>query len=123
IQVLSPPPTCQIFTYTNVKKAILAMNSSRVADEEGFQAEFFKHGLDTLNSYLVDLFNQVVCTGFPKSWSHHIIHPIHKSGPTSDPNNYRMIMVGHTFSKLYATVLHMQISEFLEQHHCRAKGQ
>jgi hypothetical protein len=27
-----------------------------------------------------------------------------------DPNNYRTIMVGHTFSKLYATVLHLKLS-------------
>ena len=90
------------------------MNSSKAADEEGFQEEFFKHGLHPLVGYLVDLFNQVVRDGFPDSWTHHIIYPIHKSGPTSDPNNYRTIMVGHTFSKLYATTIHRTLSHFLE---------
>lgn len=46
------------------------MNSNKAADEEGYQAEFFKHGLRPLVSYLVDLFNHVVREGFP---SHHII--------------------------------------------------
>ena len=91
------------------------MNNSKAADEDGFQAEFFKHGLRALVPYLVDLFNHVVCTGFPSTWSQHIIHLIHKSGPSLDPNNYRTIMVGHTFSKLYATSLHLQISKELEQ--------
>jgi hypothetical protein len=99
------------------------MNSSKATDEEGFQAEFFKHGLRALVSHLVDLFNHVVRTGFPSAWSHHIIHPIHKSGPSSDPNNYRTIMVGHTFSKLYATILHMKLSSELEHRHLRARGQ
>ena len=93
------------------------------ADEEGYQAEFFKHGLQVLVSYLADLFNHVVHDGFPSVWSHHIIHPIHKSGATSDPNNYRTIMVGHTFSKLYATVLHMKLSKDFEQKNLRARGQ
>jgi hypothetical protein len=32
-------------------------------------------------------------------------------------------MVGHTFSKLYGTVLHQWLSDDLESHHLRAKGQ
>jgi hypothetical protein len=32
-------------------------------------------------------------------------------------------MVGHTFSKLYATVLHQWLSEELERRHLRARGQ
>ena len=39
------------------------------------------------------------------------------------PNNYRTIMVGHTFSKLYAIALHRKLSHFLEQRQLRAKGQ
>lgn len=89
------------------------MNSSRAADEEGFEAQFFKHGLRPLVGYLVDLFNQVVQDGFPNGWSHHINYPIHKSRPTSDPNNYKTIMVGHIFSKLYATALQKTLSNFL----------
>lgn len=70
--------------------------------------------LRALVSYLVGLFNHVVRTCFPFAWSHHTIHLIHKSGPRSDPNNYRMIMVGHTFSKLYATILHMRLPNELD---------
>ena len=74
-------------------------------------------------SYVADLFNHVVREGFPPIWSHHIIHPIHKSGATSDPNNYRTIMVGHTFSKFYAIDLHMKLSRDFEQKNIRAQGQ
>ena len=90
------------------------MSSSKSADEEGYQAEFFMYGLRVLVSYLVDLFNHVVREGFPSVWSHHIIHPIHKLGAISEPNNYRTIMVGHTFSKLYATILHMMLPHVLK---------
>jgi hypothetical protein len=123
IQVTSPPSSCYLFSDRDIREAIWVMNNNKAADEEGFQAEFFKHGLRALVSHLADLFNHVVRTGFPSAWSHHIIHPIHKSGPSSDPNNYRMIMVGHTFSKLYATTLHRKLSSELERRHLRAKGQ
>jgi hypothetical protein len=40
-----------------------------------------------------------------------------------DPNNYRAIMVGHTFSKLYATFLHLKLSGDLERRQLRDRGQ
>ena len=95
------------------------MSSNKSVDEEGYQAEFFKHGLRVLVSYLADLFNHVVCDGFPPVWSHHIIHQIHKSGTTADPNNYRTLMVGHMCSKLYAIALHMKLSNEFEQRNLR----
>jgi hypothetical protein len=54
------------------------MNINKATNEESFQAEFFKYGLCALISHLDDLFNNVVDIGFPSTWSHHIIHPIHK---------------------------------------------
>jgi hypothetical protein len=99
------------------------INNSKAADEEGFQVKLFNHGLCALVSHLADLFNHLVRTGFPSAWSHNIIHPIHKSGPSLDPNNYKTIMVGHTFSKLYATTLHMKLSSELERRHLKAREQ
>jgi hypothetical protein len=99
------------------------MSTNRAANEEGLQAVLLKHGVNSLKSYIVDLFNQVVCSGFPPSRTQHIIHLIHKSESSYDPNNYRTIMVGHTFSKLYATILHQWFSEELERRRLRARGQ
>jgi hypothetical protein len=123
IHVTSPPSSCYLFSDRDIREAIWVMNNNKAADEEGYQAEFFKHGFCALVSYLADLFNHVVREGFPPTWSHHIIHPIHKSGSSSNPNNYRTIMVGHTFSKLYAIVLHRKLSSDLEQRQLRARGQ
>jgi hypothetical protein len=81
------------------------MSTSKAADEEGFQAKFFKHGLHALDYYLVDLFNHVVCTSFSQAWSHHTIHPIHKSNPNANPNNYIMIMVGGDTTSLFKSLL------------------
>jgi hypothetical protein len=66
---------------------VRAMSTNRVADEEGLRAEFLKHGIRGIESYIADLFNHVVCLGYPPSWTRHIIHSIHKSGISFDPNN------------------------------------
>jgi hypothetical protein len=82
-----------------------------------------KQGLHAMDNHLADLFNHAVCMSFPQSWSHHIIHPIHKSSSSTDPNNYRTIMVGHTLSKIYAMTLHLKLSGELERRQLRARGQ
>jgi hypothetical protein len=51
------------------------MSTNRATDEEGLQAEFLMHGIRSLDSHIVDLFNHVVCLGFPHSWTRHIIPP------------------------------------------------
>jgi hypothetical protein len=40
-----------------------------------------------------------------------------------DPNNFKTIMVGHTFSKLYPTVFHLKLSRELERRQLSARGQ
>jgi hypothetical protein len=121
IQVTSPP-SYYLFSCRDIQEALWVMNTNKTTDEEGFQAELFKHGLHTLDNYLVDMFNHVARIGFLQSWSHHIIQIIHKSSAISNPNNYRTIMVGHTFSKLFAIVLHMQLSRQIDRRHLQAKG-
>jgi len=99
------------------------MNNNKATYEEGFLVDLFKHDLCALVSHQEDLFNHVACIGFPLAWSHHIIPVIHKSGPSVNPNNYRTIMVGHTFLKLYVTTLHMKFSCEIENRHLRSRGQ
>lgn len=97
------------------------MRCSKIVDEEGFQAELFKLGTTILGLYLSTLFNRLVC--FPNSWWRHIIQPTHKSRLDFDPKTYGTIMIGHTFSKLYATTLNTILSSELDRRNCRAKGQ
>lgn len=64
ILVTSLPSSGFVSCDSDIREAIWVMNSSKAANEDGFQAKFFKHGLRGLVPYLVDLFNHVVCTGF-----------------------------------------------------------
>lgn len=64
------------------------MSINRATDEESHQEKFFKHGIQSLESYISDLFNHVVCLDFPSSCTRHMIHPIHKSWSNFDWNNH-----------------------------------
>lgn len=123
IRDCSPPISCYLFSYQDIQEAVWVMNTSKATNEEGFQLEFFEHVLHALDNHLAYLFNHVVRIGFSQAWSHHTIHSIHKSGPSVDPNNYRTIMVVHTFSKLYALVLHIKLSRDLKGRLLRVRGQ
>jgi hypothetical protein len=65
----------------DIREVVWVMSNSKAVDKEGFQEDFFKHSLRALVSHLVDLFKNVVCKGFPSTWTHHIIHPIHNQAP------------------------------------------
>lgn len=68
------------------------------------------YAIHTLPSFLSKLFNNAICSGFPRSWTTNIIHPIFKFGDLIEPNNYCIIMTSYTLAKLYAMVLEGYIS-------------
>jgi hypothetical protein len=111
-----------IYSQTVTLEVVLVMSNNKSEDKDGFQEYLFKNSLCALVSHLFDLLNYVVRTGFPMAWSHKIIHLIQKSDLGLDPNNYRMIVVGHTFSNIYAMVLHMKLSKDIDQRSMRARG-
>ena len=52
---------------------------------------------------------------FPQTWSNGIITPIHKGGSKEDPKNYRGITLLNTGGKIFASILHSRLSEWLEE--------
>lgn len=110
--IASPQAPCYLFYYTDNRHAFWEMNTNKVADNEGFQYKFFKHGRLVLPDYLIDLLNHVVCSNFPQSQSHHTIHSIHESWACVDLKNYRAIMVGHCFFRCYKHFVHSYRGSF-----------
>ena len=99
------PATSTFFTTEMVKKAIDRMKTGRTYDHEGLVAEHLIHARDFLAEMLARLFNRVMCEGLPDSWRLSTIVPIFKVGDPTEPGNYRTIMVGHTLTRLYASIL------------------
>lgn len=121
VHIASPPSSCHIFAYDDITRAVRITSIGTVANKEGFQ--FLKHGIHSLDFHIADLFNHVVCPSFHTSWFHHIIRPIFKLGVSLDSNNYKTIVIGNIFFKLYAVVLHLCLSDEFKRRHLKAIGQ
>jgi len=52
----------------------------------------------------------------PESWKEAKLTPIHKKGPLTSPQNYRMIAVSATMYRLYANVLRSIIQDWCGHH-------
>ena len=68
-------------------------------------AEFFKSIATDIAPILKDVFNSILDSGvFPKL-GETILCPLHKSGPTSDPNNFHGISLVNTMYKIFSSIL------------------
>ena len=73
-----------------------------------------KHGMAQLLPVLLKLFNLVLMQDvFPSTWCNRLITPIFKSGPKSDPGNYRGICVTSCLGKLFCSILNSRIARHL----------
>ena len=60
---------------------------------------------------------------FPDIWKLAIITPLHKSGPTNEPSNFRSISVLPCLGKILERVTHIQLYSYLSDHNMLAEEQ
>jgi len=69
-----------------------------------------KTGISYLKTSFCNLFNLILKSGFfPSLWCEGIITPIHKSGNTQDPSNYRGICINSCLGKLFTSILNNRL--------------
>ena len=72
--------------------------------------EMLKTGIFYLKTSICNLFNLIFKSGFfPSLWCEGIITPIHKSGDTQDPSNYRGICINSCLGKLFTSILNNRL--------------
>ena len=75
-----------------------------------------KDSAGNLSAPLAHLINLSFKTGiFPADWKKAKIIPIHKSGPSSNMDNYRPICILPVVSKIIEKAIHLQLVKFLDQ--------
>ena len=117
------PTSSSFFTAEMVERAIRRLQHRRSTDHTGIQSEHLIYAAATIAPLIAHVFNRAIGEGLPEEWTQHTIVPIHKSGDTLDPGNYRTIMIGHTMAKLYGAVLEAELSSYGETEGLRAPGQ
>ena len=79
-------------------------------------AEFYKRTATDIAPILKDVFNSIVDSGVcPKSFGETILCPLHKSGPNSDPNNFRGISLVNTMYKIFSSILNKRLFAWVEE--------
>ena len=112
-----------MITREEVEDAVKKLKRNKACGIDGMKAELILEGQDQLVRPITDVFNKIFEGGFPDSWSVGVITPIFKKGDPTDPGNYRGITLVPILSKLYAIILNTRLSEWSEQHGCRADTQ
>jgi hypothetical protein len=87
------------------------------------KAEFILDAGELLHMPLLTVFNCFLVEGFPKALSTKVVHMLFKGGDAFKFDNYRGITVGPILAKLFVMILDKRLSEWVEQHGLRAKGQ
>jgi hypothetical protein len=87
------------------------------------KVEFILDVGELLHMPILIMFNCFLEEGFPKALSIGVVHVLFKRSDASEFDNYMGITIGPILAKLFAMILDKRLSEWVEQHGLRAKGQ
>ena len=102
-----------VISEDEIEKAIKSLKNSKASGLSMIINEMVKYGQLVLTPLLCKLFNLVFSSGlYPKIWSLGYITPLHKSGSTYDPSNYRGITISDIIGKLFNRVMNNRLNKF-----------
>jgi hypothetical protein len=99
-----------------LRKAAKNLKSKKAVYNDKIRNEMIISSIETLSKGFLKVFNNVLTSGkFPESWTEGLITPIHKSGNSLDPNNYRGICVSSCLGKLFCSILNNRLMNFANE--------
>ena len=95
-----------------IVKAFKELKNNRSGGPDHVINEFFKYGINYLETCLETVFNKCFEMGyFPLNWTEGYIVPLFKKGDQNQPENYRGITLLSTFGKLFTRILNNILSK------------
>ena len=90
------------------------LKTKKAVYNDKIRNEMIKSSVNILKTGFLKIFNKILKTGeFPEIWTEGLISPIHKSGDSLDPNNYRGICVSSCMGKLFCSILNNRLMNFV----------
>ena len=109
---------------TEVELGLAKLRYSKASGLDEIPSELLKIGGKYFLSYLTRLFNTIYnLQKFPRDWGKSVIVPIHKSGSTLDPHNYRGISLLNVLSKVFSSILTKRLQIWVEENDKLCKEQ
>uniref|UniRef100_A0A1Y1L6D6 Reverse transcriptase domain-containing protein n=1 Tax=Photinus pyralis TaxID=7054 RepID=A0A1Y1L6D6_PHOPY len=110
--------------YSVVRECISRLKNSTSKDPHDFNARIIKSLKNVIVYPLTKLINMCIAKSvFPSVLKTAKVVPIFKKGSAADLNNYRAISITSVFSKIFESVLKMQIEEYFENNHLYSECQ
>ena len=101
-------------SYDEVHWSLGRIRHGKAPGVDSILGDFLKFFRSILVTPLQALFNLVWASGyFPAEWARSIIVPIHKKGPTSDPNNFRGIALLSHLGKVLTRILNRRLVKWI----------
>ena len=117
---LAPNFTELDFRITDIEiiKALNKINTKASSGIDQIPGELLKAGRKSLLPAYSLILNKIFSNAsYPSIWAQHVLKPIYKSSDIYDPNNYRGIAIGSTFSKLFSLILLQRLEDWIKKHH------
>ena len=103
-------------SYQDIRRCIQNMKSSNTKDIYMMSNNFLKHIKEEVIGPLTVCINESFRTGiFPDFLKKAKVIPVLKKGDIEDPSSYRPISIVPVFSKLYETLIKIQLCDYFEQ--------
>ena len=104
------------FTLQEIEWSISKLINGKSCGLDGIPSEFYKCSKTDISPIMLLLFNKILDTGnFPESWGQSIITPIHKSGPSNNPGNYRGISITNILYKIFSGIINKRLYDWAEE--------
>ena len=101
-------------TLPELSEAISSMSSSRAVGVDGVPLFAIVRSFAVIGPHLLHIINHSISSSvFPSAWKLARVIPVHKSGDTSDPSNYRPISILSALSKIMEKVVSRQLVSYL----------
>ena len=103
-------------TIEEIISTINSLKTGKSAGPDMISAEFYKSTATDIAPILKYIFYSILDSGVcPKSFGETILCPLHKSRPTSDPNNLRGISLVNTMNKIFSSILNKRLYAWVEE--------
>ena len=115
INILNPEMDREI-TDDELNAVLARSKIGKARGPDGTLAEYLKYAPDNVRKALLCLMNIIFSSAiYPSSWTVNFLKAIYKSGPTTDPGNYRGLAIGSAIAKLYSAILLNRLEAFVTE--------
>ena len=116
--------TVSTVDFETLRRTVGGMRNTSACAADGLCIRIFKLCFDAIGVPLLNIVNTCLANcDFPDAWKHSLIHPIHKSGPRSDPANFRPISLVPVIAKIVEKIVQRQLYAYLSTNHLLASAQ